>query len=128
MELGANIQRYATNLRKLGHVITDVTKLVPDSLLRKGHTWDLNSLFEICGDFRKPLDRCKQIHKIPVTDILGFGFELEILTNQVILYNIKVRAYLWTLLFKPVPNVPQINIILKPLELYVLNTPSQFIS
>ena len=60
-EFGADIQHFARNLQKLGQVIGDVTKQVPATLSQEDHTWDLKSLLQICGDFRKTLNECQRL-------------------------------------------------------------------
>lgn len=44
-------------------MIEDVTKQVPVSLSPEDHTWDLKSLLQICGDFRKTLKECERLLK-----------------------------------------------------------------
>ena len=60
-DFGSDIQHFAGNLKKLGMVIQDVTKQVPASLSPQDHDWNLESLLQICGNFRKTLHDCERL-------------------------------------------------------------------
>ena len=129
-EFGSEIQHFARNLQKLGQVIGDVTKQVPVTLSRENHTWDLKSLLQICGDFRKTLNECQRlledgakfergrdnfIYNIRWT--LSVEPQVCTLRDRVAFYNIKVTISPSTHFYVIQINTLQLATILKPLEL-----------
>lgn len=126
-EFGADIRHFGNNLLKLGEVIGDVTKQVPASL---SHTWDLKSVLQICGDFRKTLKECERLLNDPGkfergrdNFIYNIRWNLSVepqvarLRDRVAFHNIKVTISLWTHFSVFQINALQITTILKPLEL-----------
>lgn len=129
-EFGADIQHFARNLQKLGQVIGDVTKQVPVTLSREDHTWDLKSLLQICGDFRKTLTECQRLLEDTAkfergrdNFIYNIRWNLSVepqvstLRDRVAFHNIKVTISPWTHFYVIQINTLQIATILKPLEL-----------
>jgi hypothetical protein len=57
-DFGVDIQYLSNNLKQLGQVIQDVTKQARP-LSAEEHKWDLKTLPQICGDFRKTLVDCQ---------------------------------------------------------------------
>lgn len=56
-EFSHDFDVFVSNLYKLSNV-TNTAPQTPRNVSLTGYGWDLNVLFQICGDFRKTLEVC----------------------------------------------------------------------